>query len=611
MKSIKSLLRSVAQSLPPSVRQKLRNSHTLASWYQNRVLAYRPASAPTNHDGTVVYSAHIAAKVPEWAARVEQSGRGIKISIVCPVYNPEVSLLAEAVDSVLGQSYKNWELVLVDDVSTDPAVNDYLTSLDDPRIKTVFRRSNGHISKASNSGLEVATGDYVALLDQDDLLHQHALLAMADAIARHPNAAVVYSDEDKLNADGEFYQPHFKPDWSPDLFYSNNYISHLGVYRADLVTQVGGFSVGLEGSQDYDLALKVIAQSEWCNIIHVPYVLYHWRALPGSTAYAADEKSYTVDAGRRALEGYFAQVGGAAKVGLSQLPNTYRVEFAIPEAKPQVDIIIPTRNQGELLRNCVQSVLEKSDYPDYRITLVDNQSDEPESLKIIDELAEHERVSVLAYNKPFNYSAINNYAVAHTDGDIVLLLNNDTEVITPGWLTEMVSLVSRDFTGCVGPKLLYDDDTLQHAGVILGVGGVANHSHLGFADTHPGYFGRMTIRQNVAAVTGACLMVRREVWNQVGGLNDKELTIAFNDVDFCIKVMQAGYYNVFTPYAKLYHYESKSRGQEDTPEKYQRFVSEVEYMQATWPDVLANDPYYSPYFSRTKTDFSLSENASV
>src|SRR5690554_1002719 len=607
MKFIKSLLRVIAQSLPGPVRRWLRGYHGLSVWYQGKVLNYKPALAPTDAAGLVVYGAQADVKAAEWGARVARAGGSVTISIVCPVYNPNIALLAEAVNSVLGQSYKNWQLILVDDASTDAAVHEYLRSLDDSRIKVVFRPQNGHISAASNSGLAVATGAYIALLDQDDVLHKHALLAMADALLRHPNAALVYTDEDKLNAAGEFYQPHFKPDWSPDLFYSNNYVSHLGLYRADLVQQVGGFSVGLEGSQDYDLALKVIAKANWQDIVHLPYVLYHWRALPGSTAYAASEKSYTVAAGRRALQNHFKHNPSVSEVSLSELPNTYRVNFKVPMPAPLVDIIIPTRNQGDLLRGCVESILHKTDYPNYCITLVNNQSDDPHSLEILNRLAQHHKVKLLQYDKPFNYSAINNFAVTQTQGDIVLLLNNDTELITPGWLTEMVSLASRDYTGCVGPKLLYADNTLQHGGVILGVGGVANHSHLGFSDSHPGYFGRMTIRHNVAAVTGACLMVRREVWQQVGGLNDTQLTIAFNDVDFCIRVMQAGYYNVFTPYAKLYHYESKSRGKEDTPEKYQRFTREVEYMQATWPDVLANDPFYSPYLTRTTTDYSLSE----
>jgi GT2 family glycosyltransferase len=341
------------------------------------------------------------------------------------------------------------------------------------------------------------------------------------------------------------------------------------------------------------------------NIRHIPKVLYHWRAVEGSTAVAGSEKSYAYAAGKRALEEHVKRMALPATV--EEAPDTpfYRLRFRVPEPAPLVSLIIPTRDMVELLSGCIRSIREKTTYDNYEIIVVDNGSVEPETLAYFKKLRKEKAARVIAYNKPFNYSAINNFAVKKAKGSIVGLINNDIEVISPDWLTEMVSWAVQPDVGCVGAKLYYADDTIQHAGVILGIGGVANHAHLGLPRSSPGYFGRAIVMNNFSAVTAACLLVRKEIFQSVGGLNEKNLTVAFNDVDFCLRVRSAGYLNVFTPYAELYHFESKSRGAEDTPEKMARFGSEISFMMSKWGAELENDPYYSPIFSKNRPDFSI------
>jgi GT2 family glycosyltransferase len=494
-------------------------------------------------------------------------------------------------------------LVLVDDASKDPVLTDCLESFaEQTNIKWLERAENGHISNASNGALAMATGDYIALLHQDDLLHPDALLCMAHFIQDNPQARVLYSDEDKLNTKGERHTPHFKPAWSPDLLYSHNYISHLGVYQRALVEQVGGFREGYEGSQDYDLLLRCVAQLKSDNIIHVPYVLYHWRALKGSTALKESEKSYSQQAGLMALTEHLANKG--CDVQLGELPNTYKVNWPLPTPAPLVSIIIPTKNAQGLVKQCIDSIAEKTDYANYEILLIDNGSDEVESLAYFDQLKAAGAVRLLTYNKAFNYSAINNFAVEHAQGSILVLMNNDIEILSSTWLTDMVANASREDIGCVGAKLYYPDGTLQHAGVIGGLGGVAGHSHKHFRGDHSGYFKRLKVTQNLTAVTAACLAVRKSVFDQVGGLNETDLTIAFNDVDFCLKVQAAGYRNLWSPYIEMIHHESVSRGAEDTPEKQARFLKEIAYMKNTWSQELMNDPYYSPWLTLDREDFT-------
>jgi glycosyltransferase involved in cell wall biosynthesis len=530
------------------------------------------------------------------------------ISIVVPTYNTVERHLRACIESVINQSYPNWELCISDDASPMPHVRRVLEEYKrlDRRIKVVYRPENGHISRASNSALELATGDYVALLDHDDELPGHALYFVVLAINQAPDTKIIYSDEDKIDEYGNRVSPHFKSDWSPDLFYSQNYVCHLSVYKRELLSRINGFRAGVEGSQDQDLLLRCLPHIQGTQIVHIPRVLYHWRAEEGSTALASGEKSYTTEAGIKALRDHFSTVNSDVRIEAGLVPNTYRVRWPIPDPAPLVSLLIPTRDHRELTETCVRSILDKSTYTNYEILILDNGSVEPTTLSFFKQIQrEDKRVHVLRYDHPFNYSAINNFGVLHSRGEIVGLINNDIEVISPEWLSEMVSHAIRSDIGCVGAKLYYDNDTLQHAGVILSLGGVAGHSHKHFKREDTGYFSRLTLTQALSAVTGACLLVRRSIYDAVSGLDDENLKIAFNDVDFCLKVRNAGYRNLWTPYAELYHHESISRGHEDTPEKKERFRREVEFMQTKWGESLKTDPYYNPNLTKRREDFTI------
>ncbi|GAB0683260.1 hypothetical protein NB16F77_43650 [Escherichia coli] len=530
------------------------------------------------------------------------------ISIVIPVYNPAEIYLRACLDSVLAQSYPHWELCIADDRSPKEHVQRVLREYEakDSRIKVVYRKHNGHISAASNSALEIAKGDFVALLDHDDVLPEHAMLFMAQAICEQPHTQILYSDEDKINARGERFDPHFKSDWNPDLFFSQNYVSHLGVYRRSLLQQIGGFRLGVEGSQDQDLLLRCLPHVAAEQIVHIPRVLYHWRTIEGSTALASGEKSYTTEAGIKALRDYFSKQQPEVTVEAGLVPNTYRVRYPISEPAPLVSLLIPTRDRRALTETAVRSIIDRSTYTHFEILILDNGSVEQETLDFFAQIQQEDsRVRVLRYDHPFNYSAINNFGVRHAKGAIIGLVNNDVEVINPDWLTEMVSHCMRPEIGCVGAKLYYSNDTLQHGGVILGIGGVAGHSHKQYPRHHPGYFSRLLLTQTLSAVTAACLLIRKNIYEEVAGLDEENLHVAFNDVDFCLKVREAGYRNLWTPYAELYHYESISRGAEDSPEKIARFAREVNFMKSKWGKHLELDPFYSPNLSKDREDFSI------
>ncbi|MGR9052553.1 MAG: glycosyltransferase [Gammaproteobacteria bacterium] len=538
------------------------------------------------------------AKQPHWP----------KIALLMPVFNTRKELLIDALESVLGQVYPYWELCIADDCSDQAHVKNILKRYvaKDARIKTVFRQSNGHISAASNSALELVEADYVALLDHDDVLSPDALYRIGLAIKQHPEAELIYSDEDKLDSDGHRYAPYFKPDWNPDLLTSHNFICHLGVYRTEMIKAVGGFRSEFDGAQDYDLALRCVERIEPARIIHIPRVLYHWRAAEGSTANGIHEKPYAVDAMQAVMREALARRGLDADVLTHErLPGALRVRYKLPARPPKVTMVIPTRNGFTLVKRCIESILERTDYPDYEIILVDNGSDDIVAVRYFRELARNERIRVIRDDSPFNYAAINNRAAALANGEVIALLNNDLEVINDDWLAEMVALAVRDETGAVGAKLLYPNDTLQHCGVIVGLGGVAGHSHKHFPKDHPGFCGRLLLTQNLSAVTAACLVVKKSVFDAVGGFDEEHLTVAFNDVDLCLRIREQGYWNVWTPYAQMYHYESASRGYEDTPEKQARFSKEIEYMKTRWGDSLLQDPAYNPNLTLDREDFSL------
>ena len=530
------------------------------------------------------------------------------ISVVMPCYNPKPKWLKEAIESVLCQIYPYWELCIADDASTDlairPILEDYCRR--DTRIKVIFHSANSHISAASNSALELATGEYVALLDHDDLLAEPALFWVAEAINRRPNAGLVYSDEDKITESGQRFEPYFKCEWNYDLFLSQNMFNHLSTYRAELLRKIGGFREGFEGSQDYDLSLRCIEQLEASQIVHIPRVLYHWRAHSDSAAMFAQAKPYAYKAATRALNEHLARKGVFGRA--DQLPERsfYRVRYALPEPAPLVTLIITTRNGLGLLRQCLASILENTDYPNYEILIVDNGSDDPRTISYFDNISRDPRIHILRDDSPFNFSALNNSAVKAARGKLVGLINNDIEVINGEWLSEMVSTALQPGVGAVGARLWYPNYTLQHGGIVLlGTEKVAGHSHKRLArGGHSGYCGRAILQQSFSAVTAACLVIRRSVFLEVGGFDEENLAVAFGDVDFCLRVREAGYRNVWTPYAELYHHESATRGYEDTPAKQARFAAEVRYMQSRWGNLLDNDPAYSPNLTLEREDFS-------
>jgi glycosyltransferase involved in cell wall biosynthesis len=527
-----------------------------------------------------------------------------KISVLMPTYNPKPEWLIEAIESVREQIYPNWELCIADDASSDPAIRPILEKYLklDQRIKIVLREKNGHISEASNSALGLATGQWTALLDHDDLLPKHALFWVAHCINNHFGTRLIYSDEDKIDEHGGRSSPYFKSDWNQDLFYSHNMFSHLGVYETELVKSIGGFRKGFEGAQDYDLALRCIEAIEPKQIQHIPRVLYHWRVHAESTAMSADSKPYAMIAGERAINEHLQRISTEGSVKL--IGYGYEAKYKLPTALPLVSIIIPTRNGLTLLKRCIDSIFSKTTYTNFEILVVDNGSNDPATISYLKNSTVNSKIRVIREDSPFNYSRLNNLAVEQATGEIIALLNNDIEVISPEWLSNMVSHALRPEIGAVGAKLWYANDTLQHGGITLGVGGVAGHAHRQMPKGHSGYFGRAALIQNFSAVTAACLVIRKSTYLQVGGLNEVELAIGYNDVDFCLRVREAGYRNVWTPLAELYHHESATRGSDQTSTNKARLDKEVLYMKQRWGTLLLNDPAYSPNLTLNGDDFS-------
>lgn len=537
-----------------------------------------------------------AAAHERWRQRLTALPGRPLISVLLPVFDPPPAFLDEAIRSVRTQVYPDWELCIADDASKDPSVRRLIAkhAEEDRRIRTVFRAENGHICRASNSALELATGGFVALLDHDDLLAPHALLCVAEAIGANRDAALIYSDEDKITPDGRRHDPYFKCRFNRELLRGQNMISHLGVYRRDLVTAAGGFREGFEGSQDWDLALRVVEAADGQGIIHIPAILYHWRASPGSTALAPTEKDYAAGAGRRAVREHLGRCGIDAMVEPAPgNPSFNRIRYARPDPAPPVTIIIPTRDRIDVLRRCLDSITRLTTYPDYDIMIVDNGSTGPSSRAYLDALPP-DRFTVLRHEGPFNFSRLNNLAAARAKGELLCLLNNDTEVLTPAWLEEMVSLAVQPGVGAVGARLWYPGGGLQHGGVILGLGGgAADHAHRHLRRGEPGYFGRGILAQEFSAVTAACLVVRRSLYLDQGGL-DEQLAVACNDVDFCLRLAQAGLRNIWTPHAELVHHESLSRGRDDAAPRFTASALEQGLMKVRWGGLISDDPFYSP-----------------
>lgn len=528
----------------------------------------------------------------------------ILISVIMPISTPdgEVSFesLRKTIDSVRAQLYPYWELEIVAGPSLSLLFKQEIQQLcqGDARIKLQVDVQAGSIFAAFNRSLRKISGQWVSRLGQQDVLSEHALFLVAQAILANPDAAIIYSDEDKIDAVGGRYEPTFKPDWNPDFFLSCNMIGSLAVYQARLVRQLGDLR------SDYDLALHCVEQVKTTQIIHIPKVLYHRRyddsRKPNILLTAANESAQN----QRAITDHFRRTGVDASVDVMD-SGIYRVKYGLPLPQPMVSVIIPTRNGLQLIRQCVDSILSKTIYENYEIVIIDNNSDEPATLHYLASLESTERVRILRDPRPFNYSALNNSAVDIALGEYLCLLNNDIEVISPDWLNEMVSFAIQPGVGAVGARLWYPDNTLQHGGVITGMRGVAGHVNRQLSRDSAGYLGRAQSIQSLSAVTAACLVVSKRHYQLVGGLDEKNLSVAFNDIDFCLRLRHAGYRNVWTPYAELYHHESASRGREDTPEKYDRFAQEAQYMLHRWGDELQHDPAYNPNLTLENEDCSL------
>lgn len=529
------------------------------------------------------------------------------ISLVIPLYETDHKFFCRLIDSVLNQTYQKFEICFADGSATDELKSVIEKKYPaDKRIKYKKLEKNLLISGNTNAAIEMAEGEFIAFADHDDLLAPDAFYEVVKALNEDRSIDFVYSDEDKTNFENnKYFEPHFKPDFSIDLLRSVNYICHLVVVKKALADEVGYLRDEFNGAQDYDFVLRACEKAK--KIYHVPKVLYHWRSHEKSTAGNPESKMYAFEAGKRAIEAHYERSGIEASVELTANLGLYRSRFAI-KGNPLISIIIPNKDHIDDLDKCLQSIFTKSTYKNYEIIIVENNSEWPETFEYYKRLEGNDRCKVVYWDKEFNYSAINNFGAKEANGEYLLLLNNDTEVITPEWLEEMLGYCQRADVGAVGARLYYPDDTIQHAGVILGFGGIAGHAAIGQDRYQLGYMARVLTPQDVSIVTAACMLVDKKVFDEVGGL-DERLRVAFNDVDFCMKVRSKNYLVVYNPYAELYHYESKSRGQEDTPEKVERFAGEIEIFKSRWAEELRKgDPYYNPNLSLDRADYSLREN---
>lgn len=531
----------------------------------------------------------------------------IKISILVPLYNTPEKYLNQMINSVRKQTYSNWELCLADGSTNDFSYVGKICkkhAAKDSRIIYKKLKKNLGISENTNACIEMSSGNYIGLFDHDDLLHPSALYEVMRAICDN-GSDFIYTDEVIFENDNtkKIAVYNLKSDFGPDTLRSYNYICHFSVFSRELMNKAGGgFNSKYDGSQDYDLILRLTEKAQ--NITHIPKVLYFWRSHSASTASSVSAKPYIMEAAHRALEDHMKRVGLEGTVLDGAAPSIYRIKYEI-KGEPLISIIIPNKDHIDDLEQCLVSLYNDSTYRNFEVIVIENNSTEPETFIYYEKIKRYSNLKVLYWEREFNYSAINNFGVKEAKGDYILLLNNDLEVIAPEWLEEMLMYAQRADVGAVGAKLYYPDDTVQHAGVILGVGGVAGHAHKGFGRYDYGYMTRARIAQNLTACTAACLMMPKKVYDEVGGL-EEGYAVAFNDVDLCMKIRKAGYLIVFTPYAELYHYESKSRGAEDTPEKTARFNSEVALFESRWGDELQKgDPYYNPNLTLNNEDFSL------
>ena len=520
-----------------------------------------------------------------------------KISIIIPVYNVNSKLLQECLNSVLEQSYKNFEICIADDCSSNNETIDTLKKYEKEYpniIKVIYRTKNGHISEATNSALSIATGEFIGLLDNDDILDKNALYEVANCLNYNNNLDMIYTDEDKINLDGKRCEPHFKPDFSPDTLNSHNYICHFTVLRTSIVKEIGGFRKGYEGAQDYDLFLRFVEKTQ--NIYHIPKILYHWRMIPGSTSMEVSNKSYASINGVKALKNMLERKN--IKGTVENYYTSYIITYNITK-NPLVSIIIPTRDRVEILKNCISSILEKTTYQNYEIIIIDNGSKNIETLDYFDKIQkDNNNIKVIREECDFNYSYLNNVGVKKSKGKYIVLLNNDIEIISKNWIEIMLGYAMQEHVGAVGPKLLFANEKIQHAGVVVGVGEghIANHAFYLEDKFAIAPAGRLIVPYNYSAVTGACLMVSKDKYYEVQGLEEK-LAVNYNDIDFCLKLLDKGYYNVFLPQVALFHLESVSRGKINNEQKLLQLKSEQNFMRDKWKDKLLKDRFYNPNFS--------------
>ena len=527
------------------------------------------------------------------------------ISVAVPAYRTPPGFLEQMILSVKEQTYPHWELCIVNASRGEDGMEQVLGRYagGDERIRVKNLEENLGIAGNTNEALEMARGEFVGLLDHDDLLAPQALFRIAEALTADPQADAVYTDEDKVTTDlSEHFQPHFKPDFNLDLLRSNNYITHFFVVRTRLAREAGGFRREFDGAQDYDFIFRCTEEAK--KVLHVPEVLYHWRTHKASTADNPASKMYAFEAGKRAIEAHLARCGQEGTVSLRKDLGFYRVEYPV-QGEPLVSILIPNRDQKETLEKCLNSIWEKSTYNNYEILIVENNSSSPEIFNYYREIEKRPGVRILTWKEGFNYSAINNFGEKSAAGDYLLFLNNDVEVINPRWIEELLGNCQRKEVGIVGAKLYYPDDTIQHAGTVIGIGGIAGHAFLNMPRSRTGYLHKASLQMDLSAVTAACMMMKRQVFKQLGGFEER-LSVAFNDVDLCLRTVQAGYLVVYNPEVELYHYESKSRGAEDSEEKVRRFQEEIEFMRCRWMDLLKKgDPYYNRNLTLSKWNYSL------
>ena len=521
-----------------------------------------------------------------------------KFSVVVPLYHTPAKFLKDLVRSMMYQSYANWELCLVNASPEDVHLTSLLENwaMRDKRIRVIRLEKNLGIAQNTNAGIAASTGEFIAFLDHDDFLEPDALFCYADALNKDKTIDVFYSDEDKTDEyAAHYFYPHFKSDFNIDLLHANNYMCHFLAVRKSLVDTVGGLSEKFDGAQDYDFVLRLTENTK--KIYHCPRILYHWRCSNQSTAANQGNKMYAIHAGKAALNAHYKRIGWNARAQEGAVDGWYQTKFTLKE-EPLVSILIPNKDHTDDLDVCLNSFFERADYQNYEFIIIENNSVLPETFAYYEKIEkEHDNVKVVYWEAGFNYSAINNFGFKFAKGDYIMLLNNDVELITPDIFQSMLGFCMRPEVGIVGAKLLYNDHTVQHAGVLVGAGGLADHVFKGLHEDDPGYMGRAISSQDVSAVTAACLMVKKSVYEEVGGL-EEEFQVAFNDVDFCLKVRKAGYLIVYDADVKLFHYESKSRGMEDTTERFIRFGNEMMLLNSKW-DILSTfvDPYYNPNLS--------------